>query len=162
MIPTFEVDRRSVALVAKRMHKMQGMARAIEGRLTEHMHYALSQEMGGPNFHARAHMRPAYLSMFVTAIPKMMKVLRRGLEDIARGILVNIDSVGVRAIAAALYEMEADRVRHLRRQIYDIDRTNIAYELTGNLLNNRTIKVWAKGTGIKVEPSMPKLGYPGG
>jgi len=157
MIPKFEIDKRSIKMVARRMHQMQGMARAIEGRLTEHMHYAIYQEFGTKFFKARAHMRPAYLSMFVNAIPQMMKILTRGLKDIARGLLVNIDLVGVRAIAAALYEMEAERVRNLRRVIYDIDRSSMSYELTGNLLNNRTIKVGAKGTGIKVEPPMPKL-----
>ena len=105
------IDKSSVSNVLRNLNKIAGNASKIVGTLLELMKYAANVELGmGRNKH-KPHMRPAYAMMLAEAIPEMTKVLKSEFY----GSPTDIDKVAVCAVDAAIYTMEGNRVRKLRK-----------------------------------------------
>jgi hypothetical protein len=74
------------------------------------------------------------------------------------------DKACMEAVVAAMYEMEAQRVQFLRQQVYTAMRfarervkDYRGYKLTGNLLNNRTVRVEADKGPSPITPNLPTM-----
>lgn len=163
----------SVAKTAGALALLAGKANVITGRLNEGMEYAGWVEFGtrrlapGP----MAHMRPAMIAVMPRVGPKIAAVLKQMLDRGVKGLYaqVQFDEIAMDAVAAAMYEFEAERVAALQRAVYTAERWRrnrpshggllrlrrkerkaglplSEYEphrLTTNLLNNRWIDVYS-------------------
>lgn len=151
MEPKFKWDLNSIKRIRKNMKTLAGKSSRIIGIAGENMRYAPDVEFGYRRLppHRMAHMQPA----FVEWTPKVKALIESKVSAEFKKINENSISDGTvdlflhKIVVAAMFELEALRVKWLRFAIYTALRwqmnPEMSYKLTQNLMNNRTIDVLA-------------------